>query len=194
MHIYLADLAHDWSSFSSRYLENDMAGFDQPSAVDLYLHYLGWVPSSTHSTHINFLLWINIYLVAGATQPLRSCVLCLCHIHPPTGFIGRHLGVFCILLSNHNRETFVCRCGWFGTHDLDDRPSSADNPKTVCRGDGVKLPPSIGMLSADVCQASVGRPPTSTDDGPMFQPRGRRSADIPRCRSIVGRFSGGIGI
>jgi hypothetical protein len=80
--------------------------------------------------------------------------LCLGHIHRPTEFIGRHLGVFCILLSNHHRKN--CRCGWCGTYDLDDRPSSADNPKTVCRDDGVKLRPSIGMLSADVCQASVG--------------------------------------
>jgi hypothetical protein len=40
----------------------------------------------------------------------------------------------------------------------------------------------------------VGSPPTSTDDGPMFQPIGRRSDDKPRCRSIVGRCSEGIGI
>jgi hypothetical protein len=117
--------------------------------------------------------------------------LCLGHIHRPTGFIGRHLGVFCILLSNHHRETFFFRCGWFGTHDLDDRPSSADNPKTVCRGDGVKLRPSIGMLSADVCQASVGSPPTSTNDGPMFKPLGRRSVDKPDVGPL-GRCSGGI--
>jgi hypothetical protein len=73
-----------------------------------------------------------------------------------------------------------------GTHDLDDRPSSADNPNTVQRS-------SIGMLSADVCQASVCSPPTSTDAGPMFQPMGRRSADqhpmLVDCRWIVGGLS-----
>jgi hypothetical protein len=39
------------------------------------------------------------------------------------------------------------------------------------------------MLSADVCQASVGSPPTLTDDGPMFQPTNTR------CRWIVGGLS-----
>jgi hypothetical protein len=88
--------------------------------------------------------------------------------HSSTDGVYRPTEVFCILLSNHHRETFLCRCGLFTTHDLDDRPSSADNPKTVYRGDGVKLRPSIGMLSADVCQASVSSTPTSTDDRPMF--------------------------
>jgi hypothetical protein len=142
----------------------------------------------THNTN-----WHELNKLYIALNKCDACS-CLGHIHRPTGFIGRHLGVFCIVLSNNHRETFFFRFGWFVTHDLDDRPSSADNPKTVYRGDGMKLRPSIGMLSADVCQASVGSPPTSTGDEPMFQPMGRRSADKPRCRSIVGRCSGGIGI
>jgi hypothetical protein len=124
------------------------------------------------------------YTVSRLRRPLHSAMLtkqalCLGHVNRPTVFVGRHLGVVCMFWSNHHREIFLSM--WL-----------VWNPWLPKRSAEV-MGPSIGMLSADVCHASVGSPPPSTDEGPMFQPMGRRSADkymmSVDCRWIVSRMS-----